>query len=322
MLQAADDLIASGFTPDRDIYFISGNDEEKVNMGARSICEHLKKLGVHAKFAFDEGGLVTEDPVSFAKGNFAMISLGEKRSCDLKFVAKSKGGHTSMPTDQSPLVRLSKFVAEVKNKDPFKRQITPIIEGMFKAFASHASQLKFFLKHPKIFGPIFKIIAKKSIPGLNAMMQTTIDFTMAKGSDAVNAVPQEAWIGGNIRAIHHQNYEESLEILKTFADKYDIEIQVLHERCKSRVMDPKCDAFKLAQQAVKETLPMAKASIPYLTVAATDLREIDTIADECIRFSPLMIHMKDMSSIHGPNEKVRIDCLEPGVNYYKYLLQH
>lgn len=113
-----------------------------------------------------------------------------------------------------------------------------------------------------------------------------------------------------------------MAILKQIANKYDIRIEAFKERSKSRVMDPKCAAFKLVEQAVKETLPMAKASIPYLTVAATDIREFDSITDESIRFSPLMVHMKDLNSMHGINEKIRIDCLEPAVNFYKYLLQH
>lgn len=60
------------------------------------------------------------------------------------------------------------------------------------------------------------------------MLKTTIAFTVQKGSDAYNVLPQEAYVGANMRFIPHQGEKESLEIIKKVADKYGLETEVLH----------------------------------------------------------------------------------------------
>lgn len=322
VLQAAEELIEAGFKPNRDIYLVSGNDEEKLSEGAKAIAKYLYNLEVKSAITFDEGGTVLQNPLPFAKGNFAMVSLGEKRSCDLRFIAKSMGGHTSSPTIKSPLVRLCRCVAEIKNKNPFKVEVTPIVQSMLKAYSLKAQKYKFILKYPKMFSLLIKKLAKASIPELNAMMQTTIDFTMAKGSDTVNIIPDEAWIGANIRVIHHEKLDKSLKKLKKIANKYDVEIEMIKNRCDSRVMDPNCDAYKLVTKAVSKCLSYVDICVPYLSIAAADLREFDYISNQCIRFTPLFVNMEELGCMHGLNERLRISCLPDCVKYYKFLIKN
>ena len=52
-------------------------------------------------------------------------------------------------------------------------------------------------------------------------------FTTAKGSDGLNVLPQEAYVTGNMRLIHHQAAPESFEAVRRVADKYAIETEVL-----------------------------------------------------------------------------------------------
>ena len=51
------------------------------------------------------------------------------------------------------------------------------------------------------------------------MITTTLNFTMAKGSDGLNVIPQEASVTGNMRFIHHQGVEESLALVSKIAEK-------------------------------------------------------------------------------------------------------
>ena len=64
----------------------------------------------------DEGGMILQEPVPGVKKAFAMIGVGEKGCADLRFIARSKGGHASMPGKNTPLVRLGKFMAEAEKK--------------------------------------------------------------------------------------------------------------------------------------------------------------------------------------------------------------
>lgn len=76
---------------------------------------------IHFEAVFDEGGMILYDPIGGAKGTFAMIGVGEKNCCDLRFIARSKGGHAAAPGKNTPLVRLGKFMAEVDGSAPFKK---------------------------------------------------------------------------------------------------------------------------------------------------------------------------------------------------------
>ena len=69
----------------------------------------------------DEGGMILEEPIGGAKGTYAMIGVGEKGCADLKFIARSAGGHASTPGKNTPLVRLGQFMAEVEKKNLFEK---------------------------------------------------------------------------------------------------------------------------------------------------------------------------------------------------------
>ena len=97
MLQAAEELAAAGYVPKKDVYFLSACTEETDGTGADTISRTLQERGIRFSMVLDEGGMILEEPISGAKGTFAMIGLGEKGCADLKFIARSAGGHASTP---------------------------------------------------------------------------------------------------------------------------------------------------------------------------------------------------------------------------------
>ena len=76
----------------------------------------LQQRGIRFAFVLDEGGMILPEPIGGAKGDFAMVGLGEKGCADLKFIARSGGGHASTPGKNTPLVRLGKFMAAAEKK--------------------------------------------------------------------------------------------------------------------------------------------------------------------------------------------------------------
>ena len=108
MLQAAEELIKEGFTPKRDTYFVTACTEEVGGEGGDAISRALQERNMTFHMVLDEGGMILYDPIGGADGTFAMIGVGEKGYMDLKFTAKSNGGHASAPGKNTPLVRLAK----------------------------------------------------------------------------------------------------------------------------------------------------------------------------------------------------------------------
>ena len=78
MLQAADELAAEGFVPARDIWFESACTEEIMGEGAEQISKMLEEKGYRFEMVLDEGGMILTEPIGGAKGDFAMIGVGEK----------------------------------------------------------------------------------------------------------------------------------------------------------------------------------------------------------------------------------------------------
>lgn len=321
MLQAADELAAEGFTPECDIYFESACTEETDGKGAQHFTEVLKQRGIRFSFALDEGGMIMNEPVSGVKGTYAMIGMGEKGLAELNFIARGKGGHASSPEPNTPLVRLAKFITEVESKKVFDVELTPVIKEMLRRFApSVPGALKIVYANPDLFAPILKSVMSKSSGTSRAFLQTTIAFTMAKGSDGHNVIPAEAKVAGNMRVSHHQGYEKSLAAIKAIADKYDIETEIQEAAKDSPLADYNSESFKLMEKAVEHAFP-GVASAPYIMTGCSDCRFLFEVSDVCYHFVPFLIDKEQMESIHGINECVDVDTLAPAVDFYKYLMR-
>ena len=89
------------------------------------------------------------------------------------------------------------------------------------------------MKYERQLEPLLEKLLPKVNPLGAAMITTTLNFTMAKGSDGLNVIPQEASVTGNMRFIHHQGVEESLALVSKIAEKYGIETEpiLIHQPC-------------------------------------------------------------------------------------------
>ena len=320
MMQAVEELLAEGYAFDRDIYFVSTCTEEVGGEGGEVISKKFEERGLHFSMVLDEGGMVVRDPIAGAHGEFAMIGVGEKGYADLKFVAHSFGGHASTPPKNSPLVRLGKFMAAVEKKNLFRAYMSPMICEMFTRISkSMTGGMRFVLGNAKRLKPLLVKIIPNVSEAANAMLKTTLAFTMAGGSDGTNVLPQEAWVVGNMRFSHHQGRDESIKVITDFAKKFGVETQVMELGFESPLSPYDSDAFRLIEKAIAKVYPNVKTT-PYVMTGASDCRFMGRLSENCLRFTPFAIDDKQLSSIHGVDENVGVDCLVPAVDFYKYIL--
>ncbi len=321
MLQAAEELAAEGFVPAQDIYFESARDEENDSLTADAISQELVRRGIRFSLVLDEGGMVLSEPIPGAKGTFAMIGVAEKSYIDMKFTARSSGGHASTPGKNTPLVRLGRFMAEIEDRSPFTAEVSPAVAEMLRRVApsvdgalggvlSRADKMKWLLQ---------KAMPKVS-PVAGAMIQTTLAFTMAQGSEGRNVLPQEAWVIGNMRCSHHQGCEGSVAAVKQVADKYGIEVEILEDGFPSPVSDYNSEAFRTVERAIRSVYPDVVPA-PYIMTGATDSRFMSRVCDNCLRFLPFKVSDEQVESIHGLNENVDVESLVPAVDFYKFIMK-
>ena len=320
MLQAADELAAEGYVPPRDIWFSSSCTEETSGAGAREIAGWFQSRGIRFEMSFDEGGMILRSPISGVEGTFAMVGVGEKGCADLKFVARSGGGHASTPEKNTPLVRLGKFMAAVERSHIFPAELSPTVCEMFRRFSPHMGKLGAVMKQPERFAPVLKRVIPALSGAAAALLRTTVAFTMAQGSGGTHVLPAEAWVVGNMRFSHHQGQEKSFRAIEKLAKKYDVEMEVLDPGFPSRITDHDGAAFRLTERAVRAIFPGVTPA-PYIMTGASDSRFFDGVCDQCIRFLPFTIDDQQLGSVHGADENVDLCTLAPAADWYKYMLR-
>ena len=321
MLQAADELAAEEYVPARDIYFMSDCNEETLGQGAKAVVAWLKSQGIGFDTVFDEGGDIVREPIRGAKGTIAMVGVGEKAVVNLRFVAKSAGGHASTPEKNTPLVRLGKFMAYVDRHQVFDVDMPPAIAEMLKVVGKYMGKVgKLMGEADKIRKPLGKLMPVLG-PTTGALVSTTIAFTMTGGGEAFNVIPGEAWVIANMRCSHHQGKDASIAAITKVAKRFGVETEVLEADAESRLTDHNGWAFRLVSEAVMKTVPGVDACAPYIMTGASDARFLDPLSDQCIRFLPFTIDSEQLDSIHGVNEWVSVDTLVPAVDYYRYMYQ-
>jgi carboxypeptidase PM20D1 len=320
MLQAADELAMEGFVPNRDIYFMSTCTEEQTGFGADIISAALKERGIHFDMVLDEGGMIVSEPLAGAIGTYAMVGVGEKGCVTLKFTAHSAGGHGSTPENNTPLVRLGKFMAEVDNGKQFKSEVSPTVCTMFNRISrGMKGPVKFLLKNAKLFKGLLSVVVPKISATAGAMLKTTIAFTMCSGSTESNVLPENAWVVGDMRYSHHQGSKDSIRLISEIAKKYDIETEVISNVFDSPISDTESYAFKTVEKAIAKIFPDTVIT-PYIMTGASDSRYLSRVCDNCIRFSPFTIDNEQLESVHAVNENLDLSCLAPAVDFYRLII--
>lgn len=318
---AIEELIEEGYEPEVDVYIGSSCTEEWSGDGAPETVAYLKEQGIELALVLDEGGMIIEEPIAGVKGTYGMVGVVEKGYGDVKFTARSNGGHASAPKKNSPLVRLGKFMVDAEKHSPFVNKFSPTMEEMFRRCAPN---MDFGMK--VIFANmwLFKPLLEKVLPSINAaagaMLHTTLAFTTAKGSDGLNVLPQEAYVTGNMRFSHHQANEESIAAIRERAKKYDIETEVICQHAPCPIVEYHSEAFKMVEETAKEMYP-GIGICPYIMTGGTDARFYSGISKNCIRFAPLYINGQQYGSIHGLNENIYQGTLPMGVDFYKGIIK-
>ncbi len=318
---ALEELIAEGYEPECDVYIGSSCTEEWSGDGAPKTVSYLQEQGVKLALVLDEGGMILEEPVGGVKGTYGMVGVVEKGYGDLRFTAYGKGGHASAPTKNTPLVRLGKFMVDVEKHHPFKSKFSATVEEMFRRMAPNMNfGMKLIFANMWLFKPLLKKLLPVISPAAGAMLHTTIGFTMAKGADGLNVLPQEAYVTGNMRFIQHQPTDESIAIITEVAKKYDIETEVIYKDYPCPIVDFNGAPFKLIEEVAAEVYPGVGIS-PYCMTGGTDAKYYTKVCDNCIRFAPLYINSQQYGSIHGLDENINRGVLPKGVDFYKAVVR-
>jgi len=320
VLFAADTLIGKGFVPENDIYFAFSGGEEVNGNGAPNIVDWFVENGIEPAMVVDEGGAVVEGVFPGVKQPCGLIGIAEKGMMNVTFSVKSAGGHASAPKPHTPVGVLAKACCAVES-NPFPMHLTKPVAEMFDTLGRYSTFIyRMIFANMWLFSGVLNMICKKSGGEMNALMRTTVAFTQMNGSSAPNVIPPEASMVANIRLNPEDSVDGARErLIKTVNDP-SVEITVGSSMEPSRISRTGCDAWDRVAAAVANTWPGSIVS-PYLMVQCSDSRHYGRISDRVYRFSAMDLTSEERKTIHGVNERVRLDCAKRAVEFYIRLMK-
>ena len=319
ILFAVNHLIAQGYQPERTVYMAFSGGEEINGLGASRIVDWFEAQKITPAFVLDEGGAVVENVFPGVKAPCGLIGIAEKGMLNVQYSVKSSGGHASAPKPGGPVDRLSRACCRVLAK-PFPYHITPPVAAMFDTLGRHSNFLyRMIFANLWCFAPVLNLLCKKSGGELNALMRTTVAFTQMKGSKAPNVIPPYAEMVSNMRLNPKDTMDSALAYLKKHVGDNQVEITKLDGMNPSRISCVEGFGWETVSAAVASTWKGCIVS-PYLMVQCSDSRHYGRISDRVYRFSAMDLTAEDRATIHGHNERIRVETLCRTVEFYIRLL--
>ncbi len=320
VMSAANHLIGEGFVPENDIYFAFSGGEEVNGNGAPNIVKYFADNGITPSIVVDEGGAVVENVFPGVKAPCGLIGIAEKGMINVQYTVRSGGGHASAPLPKTPVTTLAKACQNIINH-PFKMQVTKPAAEMFDTLGRHSSfALKIVFANLWLFKPVLDLICRLSGGEINALVRTTTAFTQMQGSNARNVIPTEASLVSNMRLNPSDTVESAAAYLKKVVNDESVEITILESCQPSPISETGCESWNKIAAAVSQTWPGCIVS-PYLMVQCSDSRHYRDLSRHVYRFSAMDLTSEERKSIHGNNERIRLECLCRAVEFYIRLMK-
>ena len=320
ILSAANYLISQGFQPENDIYFAFSGGEEVNGKGAPNIVQYFIDHNIQPAIVVDEGGAVVENVFPGVKEPCGLIGIAEKGMMNVQYRTLSAGGHASAPKPHTPVGVLAAACKKVEDH-PFQAHIEGPASQMFDTLGRYSSLLyRIIFANMWCFGWIIDLLGKTSGGEMNALVRTTVAFTQMEGSSARNVIPPEAKMVANMRLNPKDSVASALEYLKKTVADPAVEITVLESFEPSPISETDCPAWDKVASAVANTWPGCIVA-PYLMVQCSDSRHYGKISNHVYRFSAMAMTAQERASIHGNNEKIRLESIHKAVEFYIRLMK-
>lgn len=320
VMEAVETLLEEGFTPERDVYLLFGQDEEVVasgDSGARHMMETLKERGIHLDCIIDEGGAILPVNIKGILENKYLVGVGiaEKGYTDLEISVSAKGGHSSQPPKHSALGELANVIKDIENHQ-FKAEMLPFVEQLFSGLGRNCSYpARLITCNIPYLKPLIKAVMTQ-IPPAACLVRTTTGVTMAQGSPAANVLPQKATVTVNFRQMPGTTVQDVVDHIRKVCRNKDIEINVAKAKEASKFSPTDSRAFNIIKElCMQESADNIVA--PYLVMGGTDACNYEPICENIYRYAPYKVTIGLLRCTHGTNERIPVDAVGPGVAFFK-----
>lgn len=320
ILEAVEELVASGFTPARDVYLSFGHNEETAGGGARAIVALLRERGIRPGLVIDEGGAVVDGVVPGVAVPTAMVGVAERGVMTVHLTAREGGGHASTPPAMPATVRLARAIGRL-HRHPFPPRIAPPVRALFATIAPHAPQpLRWVFGNLGLTGPLLAMVFPRLGPEMNAMVRTTAVATELSGAPGENVLATTARASINIRLLTGDTVASAARRVRRVIGDPAVEIEVRHGSDPSPVSPWRGEQWRRIAASVASALGGDIVTTPYIQLGASDSRWFTAISDHVYRFTPFHLTRAERDALHSHNERIRVDVWLRGIRFYRDLV--
>ncbi|MBB6452726.1 carboxypeptidase PM20D1 [Salirhabdus euzebyi] len=318
ILEAVEHLLSQGYTPEQDMYFMFGHDEEiGGDEGARVIAETLKERGITFEFVMDEGGAIVENMVPGVSQPVGVVGISEKGSATAELSIEGSGGHSSQPKSSTNIGRIASAIAELEATQ-FKHDLKGPGKDLFEFLAPEMSfGMKYIFANQFIFEPVIENILLKQ-PATAALIRTTIAPTIFHAGEQYNALPEKASAIINLRLMPGDSLEEVKEFIEETIDDEAITVKLDGSEA-TNVSSPHSKSFQTIQQAARNVYEEVVIA-PYLMFAGSDAKHYESVSMNTYRFLPVQITSDDLQRMHGTNEQISVENYINAIKFFTELI--
>jgi acetylornithine deacetylase/succinyl-diaminopimelate desuccinylase-like protein len=232
---------------------------------------------------------------------------------DFALEASDVGGHSSRPTKNNPIVRLSAGLVRLGAHN-FPIALNQATRGYFEARAKLASpevaaDMNAVLKNPPDEAAAERLWAIN--PGWNGSLRTTCVVTEITGGHAPNALPQHVRANVNCRILPGVPIAEIQQKIVSVLGDTQISVVPTGDPGMQTPLPPLSDHIMVPVRKIAQEICPGVVIVPTMATGATDGRFLNATGVPTYGLSG-MFHDDEGSHAHGLDERIRVKSLMDG----------
>ena len=322
VLEAAEALLAAGFTPKRTLYFAFGHDEEVGGeLGAGATARLLEQRGVKAFLCYDEGLAITQGMVPGVEGPVALVGISEKGYLSLELRVEAEPGHSSSPPPETAIGILAKAIAALE-ANPFPAKLAGPVRDMLETAAPEMRfPMRLIMANLWLLdGLVLSQLA--ATPATNAVIRTTTAPTIIQAGTKENVLPGVARAVVNFRIMPGETIGAVLDYVREMVGDPRVIIEPLPaSNDPTPVSEVDCPAYRAVSISLRQVFPDTIVA-PGLVLGGTDSQHFANVAENVYKMSPCLWNKADLPRIHGTDERIAIEDHVKAIRFYGQLMRN
>jgi acetylornithine deacetylase/succinyl-diaminopimelate desuccinylase-like protein len=305
-------LKQEGFVPARDVIAAFTPDEEsRAQWGVSWLLKEHRSLIDAALVVNPDGG---EGALKNGRRLYVGVQTSEKIFVTFELEAADKGGHSSRPTAENPIYRLSAALARL-SKHRFPLHLTDTTRLYFERRAgieggAVGADMRAILRQPPDQAAADRLSA---VVETNIQLRSTCTTTMIDGGHAENALPQRARATIQCRLIPGESQESAEAALRAVIADPKVVIHVKTAAVVAPESRPTPDIFNVVESVTQAMWP-GVVVLPEMSPGASDSVYTRALSIPSYGIDAMFDDLDDARA-HGKDERIGVAAFGEDIEF-------